>query len=159
MLLYGTARALRYINSDTIIFNHTGYVEYIPQINIIPPRHLGAVSEYDFDLKYYQYIMNDNIAFMEFMSKIVMNLYEGKDIFLVISEDDWSIILIESLLKVIQQRYGINGTKIETQEDLFFAEESDFDPGYGLMNLDQDKERFIYQYTSEQEKNGGNNYV
>lgn len=160
MLLYGTIRAVKHIPTESVIFNYTGLSEDFPRIGLLPPRVLGASSEYDFDMKFYDYLINNDEIFMEFM-KIILLLYEGKDVFLIISEDEWSTILIESLLKVIQQRYGINGAKIDTEEDMLYVEESDFDPGYGLLNLDQDKERYTYIFTAIQErnKNNGGNYL
>lgn len=151
MLLYGTVQVIKYI-PESVIFNYSGLTEDFPRIRIMPPRDLGASSEYDFDIKYYNYLLNTDEVFMEFM-KIILLLYEGKDVFLIISKDEWSTILIESLLKVIQQRYGINGAEIATEEDMFYVEESDFDPGFGLINLDQDKDRYTYIFTAIQEQN------
>ena len=49
------------------------------------------------------------------------------------------------MLKLIQQRYGYNAVLITSDEDYIYAKNncySDFAPGYGLYNLDIDKERF-----------------
>lgn len=154
MLLYGTSHSLEFIPSDCIVFNHSGYIENIPDVKLLPPNFLGSNSEYDFDVKYFGYVMNSDVVFLELM-KIIMNLYEGGNVFLVISNDEWSTILIESLLKLIQQRYGINATRIDSEEDLLYAEESDFEPGYGLFNLDQDKDRWSYLYASTHKKEMG----
>ena len=157
MLLYGTSRVLPFLSQDTIVYNFTGLVEHIPSLQLLPPRELGASSEYEFDMTYYQYVIGNDVPFDSFMC-IIMNLYEGKCVFLITQEDDWSQMLIESVLKMIQQRYGINATKICSEEDIFYAEDSDFDPGFGLYNLDQDKERYLYlhkdQINVEKEING-----
>lgn len=154
MLLYGTKNVLQFIPYEYIIFNHSAYVENLVDIKLLPPNFLGSNSEYDFDKKYFEFIMNSDTVFLELM-KIIMNLYEGQNVFLVISDNEWSTILIESLLKLIQQRYGINATRIYSEEDLLYAEESDFEPGYGLFNLDQDKDRWSYLYASTHKKEMG----
>lgn len=152
MLLYGTIGAIQYIPPQTHVWNFTGLAERYPSLRLLPPRDLGASNEYEFDTKYYQYIMEMDITFMDFML-IIIDLYQGNTVYLITSEDLWSQILIESLLKMIQQRYGINGTKICNEEDIFYAEESDFVPGYGLYNLDQDKERYSYLIQQQNMKN------
>ena len=71
----------------------------------------------------------------------------------------WNSILIESFLKFIQQRYGINATLIESLEDincLEFVEFSDF----GIMNFDEDRERWSYAVEYNRIViNGGKPYV
>ena len=76
-----------------------------------------------------------------------MNIYYGRSVYLIISNDNWSELLIESLLKLIQQRYRYNAVLINSDEDYIYAKNNfniDFAPGYGLYNLDQDKERFSF---------------
>lgn len=148
MLLYGTSSVLPFLSMDTVVYNFTGLVEQIPTLQLLPPRELGANSEYEFDVKYYQYVISNDIPFDSFMC-IIMNLYEGRTVFLITLEGNWSQILIESLLKMIQQRYGINATKICSEEDIFYAEDSDFNPDFGLCNLDQDKERYMYLHKDQ----------
>jgi hypothetical protein len=80
---------------------------------------------------------------MNFMRPIT-DLYNGLNVFFVITHEDWSDMMVESLMKLIQQRYGINAVSINTPEDLYYAAESGFDPSYGLINLDQDLARYQY---------------
>ena len=79
---------------------------------------------------------------MNFM-RIIHDLYQGISVFLVTSDDGWSDMFVESLLKLIQQRYGIVGAHIENYEDYTEAEDSGFEP-FGLANLDQDLLRYQY---------------
>jgi hypothetical protein len=75
---------------------------------------------------------------------IILELYNGNNVYLLISEqDEWSMVLIDSLMKLIQQRYGINGVMVNSMEDFIYAHEESF-ADYGVMNLDQDKERYTY---------------
>ena len=151
-LMYGTAQ---YIDHNSSVFNFNSLIEGYPSSGLIPPNNLGAVNEYDFDMRYMKWIIGYDNIFINFMN-IIMEIYYGRNVYLIINLDEWGIIMIESLLKLIQQRYGINGTFINDYEDIKYAEESQFDPYYGLANFDQDKERYIYLY--EQTKlirNGG----
>ena len=111
MFCYGNSKAISFLD-NYIVFNFTGLSESYQQLHLLPPKQLGGNSEYEFDLNYFHYVIDNENVFMEFM-KLILLLYEGKNIFLVISNDMWSLILIESLCKIIQQRYGINAIKIE----------------------------------------------
>lgn len=146
---YGNSKVLNLVQ-DFRIYNFSSLKEVGKPLFMMPPNDLGAISEYDFDCKYAQYIMmNDQVFFN--MLCMMMDIYNGTDVFILIADEEesffnpdvssWNSILIESLLKFIQQRYGINGTLIEGPDDLNcleFAEFSDF----GLYNFDEDKERF-----------------
>lgn len=150
--LYGDAAN---IQPDCVVINFNSLIEGFPSANLLPPNNLGAISEYDFDVKYMNWILCNDTNFINFMN-IIMEIYYGRDVYLIITKDDWGFTLIESLLKLIQQRYGINGTFINSSDDILYASESEFNPYYGLANFDQDKERYVYLY--EQNKviqNGG----
>ena len=147
MLMYGTAKVADMIikvKSDTVYFNISSLAERWSSVRLqlIPPNSLGANSEYDYDVKYMQWIFGNDPIFLQFMN--IMNaLYNGYDVFLIVTDENWSDITVESLLKLIQQRYGINAILINTIEDLQCAEDSIFEP-YGIVNLDQDLERYQY---------------
>ena len=142
MLYYG-----KYIVDNCKVFNIGSYREGFQMLrSLIPPNELGKLSGRDFDLAYANYIMNNDIVFGEFF-QIIYHLYIGVDVYLLISNDEWIENLIESLLKLIQQRYGYNAYRIENIDDItdvLFREPTNFAPGYGLFNLDQDKERYTY---------------
>ena len=129
---------------DIIYLNINSLAERYNRIklNLLPPNSLGANTEKDFDIKYMEWIFSNNAIFISFMS-ILVHLYNGYDVFLIITDEGWSDMLVESLLKLIQQRYGINAVSIKSLEDLQYAEDSIFEP-YGLVNLDQDLERYTY---------------
>lgn len=149
MLYYGDISNLSYIPLDkTVVYNITSYNENLTRLNLLPPidKRLYLDNGRDFDMLYAQWIFSDEIAFMNFFA-IVYNLFMNKDVFLVISsgEEDWSENIIESLLKLIQQRYGYNGTLITDFESYIYASNyinSCFDPCC-LGNLDLDKNRYL----------------
>ena len=147
MIVYGNASMADLVvdRDNFMVYNLTSLAERYSKakLPLVPPNNLGASSEYEFDVRYMQWILGNDINFYYFMN-IIKDTRNGLDVFIVISEDEWSLILIESLTKLIQQRYGINAGYIKTEEDLYYTKESDIAEGYGIMNYDQDIERFAY---------------
>jgi hypothetical protein len=133
---------------DAKIFNITGMKEGYENLQIlIPPNEVGRFTGRDFDICYANYIIYNDNVFIEFF-KIIQNLYKGQNVYLVFdATSDWSENLAESLLKLIQQRYGYNAYHILLPEDYLYASQNDmsrFDPCYGIHNLDIDKERYEF---------------
>lgn len=153
MLMYGPASAADIkFGGKGVMYNLSSMREgFISLQALIPPNTIGRLTDREFDIAYANYIMSNDTLFCIFF-QIVYNLYIGKDVFIIISTEDWSENLLESLLKLIQQRYGYNAVLINTEADYLYAVTSmnfGFAPGYGIYNLDQDKERFttlIEQY-------------
>ena len=153
MLMYGPASAADIkFGGKGVMYNLSSMREgFISLQALIPPNTIGRLTDREFDIAYANYIMSNDTLFCIFF-QIVYNLYIGKDVFIIISTEDWSENLLESLLKLIQQRYGYNAVLINTEADYLYATNSmnfGFAPGYGIYNLDQDKERFttlIEQY-------------
>lgn len=153
MLLYGTIHGLN-TTDNCIVYNFSSMNEQYMRLNLLPPLEFGKDYDYNFDMMYAQYILNNDNIFFDLMM-IVYNLYQGKDVFLLVDDDVSG--LNESLLKFIQQRYGYNASRINNLDDLLYAENTDFSRE-GLFNLDSDKERLSYMMESERLKNGGRPY-
>lgn len=153
MLMYGPASAADIkFGGKGVMYNLSSMREgFISLQALIPPNTIGRLTDREFDIAYANYIMTNDTLFCIFF-QIIYNLYIGKDVFIIVSTEDWSENLLESLLKLIQQRYGYNAVLINTEADYLYAATSmnfGFAPGYGIFNLDQDKERFttiIEQY-------------
>ena len=153
MLMYGPASAADIkFGGKGVMYNLSSMREgFISLQALIPPNTIGRLTDREFDIAYANYIMSNDTLFCIFF-QIVYNLYIGKDVFIIISTADWSENLLESLLKLIQQRYGYNAVLVNTEADYLYAANSmnfGFAPEYGIYNLDQDKERFttlIEQY-------------
>lgn len=131
--------------ADTRVFNFYSLKEGFIELNLIPDNNLGAINEYDFDLKYVAWIFNDDMRFMQFFT-VIQELFNGRDVFIVydhIMNRLWEDNMMESLLKLIQTRYGIIPCEIKSFEDYDTAHDSDIRYGYGLMNFDQDANRFM----------------
>lgn len=133
--------------SDITVLNLSGLVEGYQRINLIPQKGSGLdfVDDANFDLAYFNYIFSNDAAFMELM-KIIIPLYYGIDVFILVTRDEYFDKITESLMKVIQQRYGYNHMIINDPFD--YPDDFDDvnqDEGFsisGLACLDQDKERY-----------------
>lgn len=135
---------------DIKVFNLCSFNESIQRVDIIPPLDLLKNSNVEnIDLILSNYIFNNDSIFYEFMVKVILPLYSQEIVILLGNiEYDFYDICIESLLKLIQTRYGISGVIINdisdidmVSENLLFGRDSEFTI-QGLMNLDMDKERY-----------------
>lgn len=115
--------------------------------NLTPSTNRLVVSgmfldDRQFDIEYANYLVNNDNAFFDMM-KIMYNIYQGYDIFCIADlKDEYTELLIESILKFIQQRYGFNGQMIGDVEDFDLTEDSTFTV-HGIYNFDMDKERMV----------------
>ncbi len=141
MLIFGDHKCVGYLSPHTKIYNLTSLLEGFPRLNILP-YNLRYSDEKEFDLAYALYLLENNIAFYDMM-RIIYNLYLGIDVYVMVSTDQFSEILTESLMKFIQQRYGYNSNRVNEPSDLEYLINGDFSL-LGIYNLDQDKDRFSY---------------
>lgn len=145
MLMYGNGANSTIV--DAKIYNVSSMREGYENLQIlIPPNVIGKTFDREFDINYYNYIMQNDQVFMEFF-RIIQDLYLNKNVYLMFGDDEWSENLCQSLLKIIQQRYGYNGYYIDNMNDYLYAsmnDTSDFNKEYGIYNLDQDKMRYSY---------------
>lgn len=156
MLMYGNFNNI-VIDSNTTVYNLTSMREGFERKSyLVPPNEIGRFSGRDFDLAYANYLLNNDIIFKEFFD-IVYLLYTGRDVYIIIDEAEWSENLVESLMKLIQQRYGYNSIRINCPEDYFYASSivTDFNQYYGIHNFDIDKERYTYIIEKVRIANGG----
>lgn len=156
-LMFGSRNPMDFdikFNDHGIILNLSTLRENFIKLNmLIPPREIGYTYDREFDIKYANYILENDMAFSEFFL-IIYNLYIGKDVYVMSADEDWTENIIESLLKLIQQRYGINAVLVESDEDYIYAQNHStvsFSNGPALYNLDTDKNRFtgIMMYMME----------
>ena len=156
MLMYGPAYATGYIDKDCVFFNLSSLSEQFQRLNLMPPNNLGALDSYDFDQKYASYVLENDNVFCELM-KIMLPLYQNtSDVFLVTDQRDmWEMEIVDSLLKLIQQRYGINAVLINTKEDYQNAVDDNFNPYDGIRIMDDDALRYESLYFQWYNANGG----
>ena len=154
MLFIGDYTCIPY-NEPMIILNLTGLVEGYQRVNLVPQSgyQLDFTDDNNFDIEYYQYIFSNQQPFIELM-KIIMPLYEGNDVFLLVSRGvDSFDKFTESLIKIIEARYGYTGVMIlndpSDYPDTFDrAKIMDEFSIPGLNCLDQDKEKYTFMIES-----------
>ena len=156
MLYYGNGN---YIPDDCKVFNLNSMIEGYPRLGLLPPNFLGQYVDRDFDIAYYNYLFSNDMIFAEFFS-LVYELYIGNDVFILVDQTmDWTENLTESLFKAIQQRYGYNSVQVNSFDDYVWVKNSSsppqFNPDYGLHNLDVDRERYTYIVESSRLRAGG----
>ena len=132
---------------DIIVYNYTSPLEGFPVLRLRPMREeLMNINDGRFDYSYEEYIFKNDQTFLEMM-KIIMPLYMNQNVCLLIKQGEPFTSMAESLLKIIQHRYGYNGILINDPYDLSMIDEefdeSDFSTP-GLSMLDADKERYSY---------------
>lgn len=98
------------------------------------------VESPDFDIRYASGILNDPLLFSKFMM-FVKPSYEGSISIIMVQRDPYRDAVMESLIKLIQQRYGYNCWVIEDADDISFIKEGDYSP-YGLLALKDDVSKF-----------------
>lgn len=110
-----------------------------------------GITPEQYAASYYQYLLANDYAFVQLMS-IMIPLYEGKDVFICITNDSINPFiqwLNELLMQFIQDRYGYVGIIINDADDYDAFNPGDF--GFnvpGIMNMDADRGR----YEQEREK-------
>lgn len=100
----------------------------------------GNSTSPEFDRYYSNYIFQDHNAFFQFMNIIV---YEYMDpsvlVQILINTDGIREAISESLMKLIQQRYGMSSFYVFTPEDFMYINVPEVGVSIpGLFTLDQD---------------------
>lgn len=148
MLMYGNSYCVGMLEDipNTKIYNISTMREGFNNLQIlIPPPNIGYTFDREFDVAYYYWVMNNDEIFVEFF-RIIQDLANGRNVYLMISDtDEWSINLIQSLLKIIQQTYGYNAYYITPDTDILstvLSDDTGFNKEWGLYNLDQHMTRY-----------------
>lgn len=131
------------------VYNLSSYHGDIETLNMLIPsaKYMseesleGDTSFPSFDIAYHKYILENDMAFIQFM-QIILPVFLSPDSFvqILISSSEFRDDITESLLKLIQQRYGYNAYIVNELEDLLYVEESTFSIP-GLFAIDQDRYR------------------
>lgn len=135
---------------QVVKYNLSSYYNDAPTLNALVPSPefipqdvlLGDVTDPIFDITYHKSIFNNQIAFMQFMA-IIVPAYTSPDtlVHIMIQQSNFRDVITESLLKLIQQRYGYNACIVNEVNDFLYVEESDFSIP-GLFMLDEDLARW-----------------
>lgn len=135
---------------QVVKYNLSSYYNDAPTLNMLIPSPefipeqtlLGDCDTPDFDIQYHNFIINNDGAFVQFMSIIVPEFTSADTlVHIMINASPFRDVITESLLKLIQQRYGCNAYLINELEDFLYADETDFSIP-GLFAMDQDLQRW-----------------
>lgn len=132
---------------NLIIYNLSTYDCSAPSLNaLIPDSMLMQIvsdEEKTFDINYANYIIGNDAPFMDLM-KIIIPLYNDQYslVFIMVNNSDFRNTITESLIKLIQQRYGYNSIMINTPEDAMSIEDDSFSLP-GILVMDSDYKRYI----------------
>jgi len=135
---------------QVVKYNLSHYYAEMPILNLLVPSSefisedilTGDCATTDFDQAYHNFILSNDMAFSQFMS-IIIPVYMQPDtmVHIAILYNDYTIAFVESLIKLIQQRYGYNSYLINEIEDIIYISEPEFSIP-GLFALDQDLMRW-----------------
>lgn len=121
---------------------YSGYINITHLIaNISPINTIGVpmpefVDSYDFDMQYAAAIFNNPLLYESFIN-IILRSYEGQIVCILVQRDPYRDAVMESLIKLIQQRYGYNCWLIEEPDDIDIISEQMIPPN-GIITLDND---------------------
>lgn len=135
---------MQYITAkdNSVVLNLSSLIEGFQKVRLAPSVQPQLNDEKNFDIAYAEYIFSSDEPFVELI-KIMYPLYEGRDVYLLVSrgEDTYDIVT-ESLCKLIQQRYGYNYQILNSIDDLNIYDDSGFSVS-GIQMMDADKERYV----------------
>lgn len=104
------------------------------------------LCDYDsqvFDAFYCKHVIEDDNAFNDLMRIMIpANLNPDCLVHVLIKRSVFRDAVTETLIKLIQQRYGYNCYVVNELEDFIYAEESDFSIP-GLFTFEQDRGRWM----------------
>lgn len=110
----------------------------------------AEVGSIEFDRSYYNYLINCNEAFVSFMLIIMGDYFNDGTFVLTDLNNELVYNMVDSIVKIIQIRYGLNCSIIQTEEDLNYISESEMsEEGYRQFMID--KERYTYLTTDPKE--------
>lgn len=169
MIVFMEYQYLPYINlEDTYVFNLSSLKEGFTMISVLPdPSSINCLDEREFDQAYFNFIMSNDFRFYEVFSKMIYPIYCGKNVVVLVQRNMFYDTITESLLKLIQQRYGYNNIAIinEPSDIDYIPKDNNFTVN-GVFNLDQDKERYTRIYATRNmgyfnygDGNGGNDQL
>lgn len=133
-------------NRPIMVFNFTSLYSGYPSLSALSTNMYNMnssglptniyVDTVGFDIDYANAIFNNDSMFEAFMN-IMINAYQGINVIILVQRDNYRDALMESLIKLIQQRYGYICWIVEDVNDILTIHEPTFNP-YGIIAMDQD---------------------
>lgn len=132
-------------DKNYMVFNLNSPVNYgIPLMRIFPGGYPGNIApdEYQYDMWIHDYL-NSSIDGFNSLMNLMYHDYNGATVIGLIDTAPWSAPQVESLIKYIQCRYGIEINLINDAEDFPYCKNSIYSQ-LGRQQFNVDKERFVY---------------
>lgn len=130
---------------------YSGYIDVTHLItDIAPINNTGLpmpdfVNSFEFDIQYASAILNNPVLFGSLIN-IMLRAYEGYIVCILVQRDPYRDAVMESLIKLIQQRYCYNCWIIEDPDDIdIISEEAPL--ANGLITLDNDIKYYNQLYS------------
>lgn len=151
------AESLRYKfpGRDPVILNlsslYSGYINITHLIaKISPINNTGLsmpefVNSVEFDIQYASAVLSNSELFGSLIN-IMLRAYEGYLVCILVQRDPYRDAVMESLIKLIQQRYSYNCWIIEDNDDIDVISEQMLFP-YGIIALDNDIKQYNQMYS------------
>lgn len=147
MLIIGDYNCIPSYMENLLVFNLSSIKEGYTPLCILPTFKGMDYNSLEFDYYLAEYIYaNDNI-FFEFFNNVIYQLYSGNHVFIMVQRGDFFDAISESILKLVQQRYGYHGAIVNCLEDIDYMNPDEGFNILGINNLDADKERWTAIYT------------
>ena len=133
-----------YSGYDSITSLITGLHEWAANGINVP----AALDKPEIDVEYWNLIMQRPNMFNDLM-KLVLNSFEGYVCMVLVHHDNYRDAVLESIIKLIQQRYGFTPWIVQDEEDISVIEEPEY-TAQGLVTLDEDRKRYHIMYEAGQ---------
>ena len=130
---------------------YSGYINVTHLIaKISPINNTGLpmpefVNSVEFDMQYASAVLNTPELFGSLIN-IMLRAYEGDLVCILVQRDPYRDAVMESLIKLIQQRYSYNCWIIEDPDDIEIMSEQMLLPN-GLLTLDNDIKQYNQMYS------------
>lgn len=110
------------------------------------------IETVDFDIQYAQAIFNIPHMYDCFM-RVVSTSFRGELAIVLVDRDNYRDAIMESLIKLIQQRYGHNSWIVENESDIEYLYENSFSQT-GILTMRADLQRYHEMYTNGEVSQG-----
>lgn len=167
MLLFGEANILPVVQDDVQVVLNLSSMINMPSLNLYPPDIFKEISnEKEWDIAYANWILANDEQFISLL-QIVYPLYLGLNVFVIVDwfhyiSNSYLANMNESIIKLIQQRYGYCAAIINTPEDYLQQNKVLLESSFsidGLANIDIDKDRLAYLYASNRDEFDSGGFV
>ena len=152
---YSNLLRYKFPGREPVILNlssfYSGYINITHLIaKISPINNTGMqmpdfVNSIEFDMQYASAVLSNPELFGSLIN-IMLRAYEGYLVCILVQRDSYRDAVMESLIKLIQQRYGYNCWIVEDYDDIEILSEQMLLPN-GLLTLDSDIKQYNQMYS------------